>query len=76
MMIQKSGAQTSRSRKEESPLKPWHIALIALAVIVVLWQAFGYVSEQRRQNDAKYDAGAPGIPAPPGSTRAQQELEK
>jgi hypothetical protein len=57
-------------------IKPWHLAVLALAVIVVLWKAVGYVGEQRRQNDGKYNPGTVTIQGAPGSTRAQQEAEK
>lgn len=60
----------------ESTVKPWHIIVIAIALILVLWRVSAYVGEQRRLSDVHYDPGKPGVPIIPGTTRAIKEAEK
>lgn len=60
----------------KADIKPWHLALVTFAVIIVLWKVAGYAGEQRRQNDGKYNPGEVTVQGAPGSTRAQQEAEK
>lgn len=45
-----------------SEIKPWHIILFTIAILLVMWQLFGYIKEKRRMSQVTYDHG-PGASA-------------
>lgn len=67
--------------KNSSQIKPWHIVLFAVAVVLVLWQVFGYYREKQRLHgeyrlpppganltpQMQPRGAAPGQPMQPGS---------
>ncbi|MGC8784755.1 MAG: hypothetical protein ACP5RN_10290 [Armatimonadota bacterium] len=60
-------------------IKPWHIILFTVAIVLVLWQAFGYVQERRKQSQATYQAGSgPNITpyTPPQFQNIRQRMEQ
>lgn len=64
---------------QSNQIKPWHIILFAVAIILVMWQVFGYVKEQRRQSSATYQAGqGPNITpyTPPQFQNIRQRMEQ
>ncbi|GIV20635.1 MAG: hypothetical protein KatS3mg023_2386 [Armatimonadota bacterium] len=67
--------------KNSGQIKPWHIVLFVLAIVLVLWQALGYYREKQQRLHGEYRmpppgasltpqmqprAGTPGQPAQPG----------
>lgn len=50
--------------KQESPIKPWHIALFVLAIFVVVWAAGRYIGEERAARNATYDVEKSTYKAP------------
>ncbi|MEJ5253506.1 MAG: hypothetical protein HPY54_12065 [Chthonomonadetes bacterium] len=64
---------------QSNQIKPWHIILFTVAILLVLWQAFGYVREKRRQSSATYQAGpGPNITpyTPPHAQRILERMER
>jgi hypothetical protein len=67
----------SKKTASESAIKPWQIALLVGALLIVVWQVFAYISADRAANNvtAHEQRRASGR-YPPGSQQARRELEK
>lgn len=63
--------------KREGQLKAWHIVLFAIAILLVLWQAFGYVKERRKMGTWYYgeDKSQP-IHAPAQLRHIRERMER
>lgn len=57
--------------KTSSQLQPWHYILFTVAVVLVLWQVFGYVQQKRKQSTGVYNPGQVNI-SPHLSPQQQQ----
>lgn len=63
-----------------SQVKPWHIILFTLALLLVIWQAFSYVQQKRQTQTTLRQEGqqAPTINqyTPPQFQRIRQRMEE
>ncbi len=65
---------------QQSQIKPWHIILFTLAIILVMWQAFAYV-KQRQQQQTHWQGEQVATPnlspyAPPQIRQIREQMER
>lgn len=66
----------TKSTTNSPKLLPWQMAVMALAVVLILWQIIGYLGEQRALSNVKNNPGDYASKLPAGSVRQQREMEK
>ncbi|MBM3494814.1 MAG: hypothetical protein FJX72_10945 [Armatimonadetes bacterium] len=59
-----------------SKIKPWHIIVLVVAALAVLWRVGAYTMEVRKASDVKEVKGEFKNPAPPGTKTHQMFEEK
>lgn len=67
--------EVKEALQKNSQVKPWHIILFALAIIVVMWQAFSYYREQKRRSQGTYIAG-PGPNITPYTSQRFRDIRQ
>jgi hypothetical protein len=75
MIVNKKAAKPAKAA-EESPIKPWHIALFVVAGLLVVWQVVSYVNKERAEHDIRYDKAKSTVQYAPGSKQEFWEREK
>jgi len=62
---------------KNNQLKPWHIILFTVAILLVIWQVFGVVREKHKQSSATFQQGTTPTTvspyAPPDWRQIEQE---
>lgn len=66
---------SSKSRGESS-VRPWHIVVLVLAGLLILWRVGAYTMDVRKAHDAKMVAGKEKNPGRPGTKTYQMFEEK
>jgi len=61
---------------KDSQLKPWHIILFTVAILLVLWQLFGVVREKRRQSSATFQQGTTPTTISPNAPPDWRQIEQ
>jgi hypothetical protein len=51
--------------KNSNQIKPWHIVLFVVAIVLVVWQVFGYYYREKQQLHGEYRMPPPGTNLPP-----------
>lgn len=65
--------------KNGNQIKPWHIILFTIAIILVMWQAFSYYRETKIRSRGTYVAGpGPNITpyTPPQFQNIRERMER
>jgi len=62
--------------RSESSVKPWHIVVLVLAGLLILWRVGAYTMDVRKAHDAKVVVGNEKNPGRPGSKTYQMFEEK
>lgn len=67
-------------RNTGSQMKPWHIILFTIAIVVVMWQAFSYVQQKRKTQTVFRQEGQQTPTStqytPPQFQRIRQRMEQ
>jgi len=61
---------------KNNQLKPWHIILFTVAILLVMWQVFGVVREKRRQGGATFQQGTTPTTVSPYAPSDWRQIEQ